>query len=170
MVTSFGGRVTSSISGKTDLLIVGSEPGFSKVSKARSQPKCQLLSLETLSSAIENGTTETLENVPPLLIGDFSSGYYGTSTLALEASSYELEIARGLKEPPKQIEKPRKSLVEKQDSALTKVKKTMVKKKMVKKPKNNVEISSTTEKSELKRSASESKLPVRKSLRILGKK
>ena len=31
MITSFGGRVTSAVSGKTDLVIVGKEPGFSKV-------------------------------------------------------------------------------------------------------------------------------------------
>ena len=31
MITSFGGRVTGAVSGKTDLVIVGKEPGFSKV-------------------------------------------------------------------------------------------------------------------------------------------
>lgn len=31
MITSFGGRCTSAISGKTSFLVVGKEPGFSKV-------------------------------------------------------------------------------------------------------------------------------------------
>jgi hypothetical protein len=30
-VESFGGRVTSAVSGKTDILLVGKEPGMSKV-------------------------------------------------------------------------------------------------------------------------------------------
>ena len=35
MIESFGGRVTGSVSGKTDYLVVGKEPGMSKVSQAR---------------------------------------------------------------------------------------------------------------------------------------
>lgn len=35
LVQSFGGRVTSSVSGKTTVLLVGKEPGFQKVSQAR---------------------------------------------------------------------------------------------------------------------------------------
>lgn len=31
MVEAFGGKVTSSVSGRTDVLIVGKEPGASKV-------------------------------------------------------------------------------------------------------------------------------------------
>ena len=38
MVQSFGGRVTGSVSGKTNILIVGKQPGMSKVSKARANP------------------------------------------------------------------------------------------------------------------------------------
>lgn len=37
LVASFGGRVTGSVSGKTDVLLVGKEPGYSKVSQARSR-------------------------------------------------------------------------------------------------------------------------------------
>ena len=33
MIESFGGRVTGSVSGKTDYLVVGKAPGASKVNK-----------------------------------------------------------------------------------------------------------------------------------------
>jgi hypothetical protein len=42
LVESFGGRVTGSISGKTDMLLVGKDPGFSKVSTARSRNHIQV--------------------------------------------------------------------------------------------------------------------------------
>ena len=35
LLTQFGARVTGSVSGKTDLLLVGKEPGMGKVSEAR---------------------------------------------------------------------------------------------------------------------------------------
>ena len=31
MIQSFGGKVTGSVSGRTDILVVGKQPGFSKV-------------------------------------------------------------------------------------------------------------------------------------------
>ena len=31
MVQAFGGKVTSAVSGRTDILVVGTDPGFSKV-------------------------------------------------------------------------------------------------------------------------------------------
>ena len=46
LIVSFGGRVTSSVSGKTNILVVGKNPGYSKVSKARRQPNCKLMSLK----------------------------------------------------------------------------------------------------------------------------
>lgn len=125
MIADFGGRITSAISGKTDMLIVGKDPGFSKVSKARSQPKCQLITLDRLTNAIESGKSESLEKLPPVLIDSFSSGYYGTSTLALEASTRELEIAKGLVEPPLQILPNKRS----QETSSAVVKKPRVTKK-----------------------------------------
>jgi len=37
MIVSFGGRVTSSVSGKTDIVLAGKEPGMSKVNQARAK-------------------------------------------------------------------------------------------------------------------------------------
>ena len=62
MVQSFGGRVTGSVSGKTNILIVGKQPGMSKVSKARANPKITLMSIHDLKTGIENG--DVLSSLP----------------------------------------------------------------------------------------------------------
>lgn len=79
MCESFGARVTSAISGKTDMLIVGKEPGASKVSKASSSAKCQLVSLADLTLSIQG--QQQLETAPPPEIESFSAGYSGNSIL-----------------------------------------------------------------------------------------
>jgi hypothetical protein len=120
MVTNFGGRVTSAISGKTDYLIVGEEPGYSKVSKARTQPKCQLLSLSSMKNAIESGRSESLQSLPPVIVDSFSSGYMGTSNLALTASQRELGIAKGHIEVPLLINAPKRSAMPASTSTIVK--------------------------------------------------
>ena len=111
MVESFGGRVTGSVSGKTDVLIVGKEPGMSKVSKGRQQERCTLMNLEDfvaainedkVSSAIEQATTETL------MIDNFSTGYGGNG-LAFRSSQAAIEFAEGKTSPLKKIEAKRPS-------------------------------------------------------------
>ena len=57
LIVSFGGRVTSSVSGKTNILVVGKNPGYSKVSKARRQPNCKLMSLKDLTEYFEGDKT-----------------------------------------------------------------------------------------------------------------
>jgi len=65
MITSFGGRVTSSISGKTNVLVVGKNPGASKVMKGRSREKCKLISLHELKDTLEGTISlEDLGKVP----------------------------------------------------------------------------------------------------------
>jgi hypothetical protein len=51
----FGGRVTTAVSGRTDLLLVGSEPGASKVAKARSTPGCMLMNIDQLREQLTAG-------------------------------------------------------------------------------------------------------------------
>ena len=43
MVEAFEGKVTGAVSGRTHILVVGKEPGLSKVSQAEGQPNCQLM-------------------------------------------------------------------------------------------------------------------------------
>ena len=47
LIENFGGRVTSQVSGKTNFVVVGKDPGASKVSKAtaKSIPLVDLLAL-----------------------------------------------------------------------------------------------------------------------------
>jgi len=76
-LTAMGARVTSSVSGKTDMLLAGKDPGGSKVAKARASSKCQLLSLQTLTQAISRGDPEELVHAEPLEITSYSTGYHG---------------------------------------------------------------------------------------------
>jgi len=94
-------------SGKTDYLVVGKNPGFSKVSKARVKKKCRLISLKDLADGLHGGCIEDLEQEEkaPMLIRNFSSGYRGNS-LARQASHELLAIASGTS--PAMIENSKK--------------------------------------------------------------
>ena len=74
MLESFGARVTSAVSGSTTHLLVGKDPGFSKVTKARGQPRCELVSLLEIGAALHNGTLEKVGEVP-VAITSFSAGF-----------------------------------------------------------------------------------------------
>ena len=55
LVECFGGRVTSAVSGRTDALLVGKDPGMSKVTKARNQSGCALVNLQQLCGELTGG-------------------------------------------------------------------------------------------------------------------
>ena len=97
MIESFGGKVTSSISGKTDILIVGKSPGLSKVTQARSRDKVQMFSLQEIASGICAGLIEA--PAEPMKIASFSKGFTfrnGESNgLAVNASPAALLEAGG---------------------------------------------------------------------------
>lgn len=106
MIQSSGGRITGSISGKTDVLIVGKDPGMCKVSQARGRPKIVMASLKDLKDGLDAGLA-SLEEFDffnceePMKIASFSSGYKysrtGYNGLALSASKTEIAAAQGLK-------------------------------------------------------------------------
>lgn len=77
LIESFGGRVTTCVSRITDVVLVGQEPGSSKLSKAR-QFGTQLMSLRQLQQGLLSGA-ETVEEFPddgmPLVLGPLSTGY-----------------------------------------------------------------------------------------------
>jgi len=99
MITSFGGKVTTSVSGKTDILVVGKDPGFSKVSQARKSGRTKLLSLHDMKLGLERGSLEAAKGAKPMLVRSFSKGYAqrrgGPNGKALRASKAELAIAMG---------------------------------------------------------------------------
>ena len=80
MVESFGGRVTGSVSGKTDILLVGKEPGYAKVSQAQSRGGIALLSLEDVRVSLIKGSVADavrLRRSSPVEIEEFSAGFRG---------------------------------------------------------------------------------------------
>eukprot|EP00798_Chlamydomonas_sp_ICE-L_P027026 gene27026-2253_t len=98
MVESFGGRVTGSVSGKTTLLLVGKEPGFSKVSQARRSSSCQLLGLHDLKGVLEGGLSLEDAANKPVAITSFSAGYRGNG-LAADAPPALLAAVSGIAAP-----------------------------------------------------------------------
>lgn len=82
MIESFGGRVTSSVSGKTDFVVVGQEPGRSKVTQAeeRNIPLIDLLALHRLLMGQQ--TIAATASAPPPRITNFSAGYPGQKRIA----------------------------------------------------------------------------------------
>ena len=81
MVESFGGRVTTSVSGKTDILLVGKEPGYAKVSEAQVKG-VPLLSLNDVSAGLIRNNVklseiERIRRGKPLQIDNFSAGFRG---------------------------------------------------------------------------------------------
>lgn len=73
LIQSFGGRVTSAVSGKTDYLVVGKDPGASKVNKAMSR-NLPRIGLKSLGDNIYN-IIPSLEQAPTPVITNFSAGY-----------------------------------------------------------------------------------------------
>jgi BRCT domain type II-containing protein len=73
MIESFGGKVTGSLSGKTNFLVVGKEPGRVKVTDAtkRRLPRIDLMALQNRML----GRIESLEAAKPAVIKAFSAGY-----------------------------------------------------------------------------------------------
>ena len=87
--------MTGSISGKTDYLLVGKEPGLSKVNKAN-QNGITRLNLNDLKNLCEGGSAD---DIKPIQITSFSKGFGGKNGLAIEASAAELIAAAAATQP-----------------------------------------------------------------------
>lgn len=103
MIESFGGVVTGSLSGKTDYLVVGKEPGASKVTKARKQ-NIPLLEFGQLAAGLGTGKVEAAvaEAIQsPMVVKEFSKGFVGkggaSNGLALTMKTEQLEQAMGVR-------------------------------------------------------------------------
>jgi len=75
MITSFGGKVSSAVSGKTDVLVVGKKPGFSKVGKARKQSNTRLLDLQDMKVGLQRGSLGDAKAQKTLKIEGFATGF-----------------------------------------------------------------------------------------------
>lgn len=76
LLESFGGRVTTCLSGVTDILLVGKEPGRAKYEEART--RCvRMMGLGELKVALEGGKLLPPSQAPELVITEFSQGYKG---------------------------------------------------------------------------------------------
>ena len=75
MIESFGGRVTGSVSGKTTLLLVGKQPGASKVSTAERRG-VRMIGLKDLADGLNMGRLPPPEE-SRVVITEFSAGYMG---------------------------------------------------------------------------------------------
>eukprot|EP00816_Leptocylindrus_hargravesii_P011202 CAMPEP_0196823472 /NCGR_PEP_ID=MMETSP1362-20130617/87626_1 /TAXON_ID=163516 /ORGANISM="Leptocylindrus danicus, Strain CCMP1856" /LENGTH=362 /DNA_ID=CAMNT_0042203353 /DNA_START=1 /DNA_END=1090 /DNA_ORIENTATION=- len=98
MIESFGGRVTSAVSGKTDILVVGKDEGATKVSKAMAQPKCRLMSLKELKESIHNGNCIEADAKPKQI----------ASTSSLSAGALEFIPGNFVSIPPTEDSENRK--------------------------------------------------------------
>lgn len=76
------GKVTGSVSGKTDFVLVGKDPGRSKVTQADTKqiPLIDLLALQRLLNG--QASIEDTEAAPPPRITNFSAGYPGQGRIA----------------------------------------------------------------------------------------
>jgi BRCT domain type II-containing protein len=73
MIEAFGGIVTGSVSGKTNFLVVGKEPGASKVALSR-EKGIPMLDIKSLKDKIMGDLPE-LEHAKAPAIQSFSAGY-----------------------------------------------------------------------------------------------
>jgi len=86
MIELFGGRMTGSVSGRTDILVVGKEPGQSKVTAAEASTKCVLISLKGLKDVFEGASLEQVAS-KPLFIPTFSAGYPKAKAIKADPAS-----------------------------------------------------------------------------------
>ena len=107
MLEGMGAKVRSSVSGKTDMVIVGQDPGMRKVIAARAHPKCRLVGIQDVQLAIENGETE-LEKLPEPKIESFSTGWHGN---ALKIKDHAEPSNNDQEEPSKEEKEPSKAIV-----------------------------------------------------------
>jgi len=89
LIEDFGGVVRTAVSGQTDFLLVGSEPGVRKLTEARDRG-VPLIDLAHLLDMIHG---KNIAEAPPVEIKKFSTGFRG-SGLALDMSREQLDDLR----------------------------------------------------------------------------
>lgn len=101
MLQGFGAKVTGSISGKTSYLLVGKDPGFAKMAKAK-ELSIPGLSTQDVADGLCSNNVEAVGNArleEPIEVKSFSSGFRG-SGLALKATPEQLAFVGGVAAAP----------------------------------------------------------------------
>ena len=93
MIESFGGRVTSAISGVTNVVLVGAEPGAVSVKKARERG-IQMPDIQGLKLALETAGA-SLAIAPPARITSYSKGYGGKLSGLIEQDQPVAQLLLG---------------------------------------------------------------------------
>lgn len=106
MIVSFGGKVSTAISGKTNVLVVGKLPGSSKVAKARANKKITMLDLHGLKSAVERGSLEGSKASKKMVIKDF--GGFGRRKKSAATPALKNKAAPGAKKSMKAMKETKK--------------------------------------------------------------
>jgi BRCT domain type II-containing protein len=122
MCEALGAKVTSAVSIRTDILLVGEEPGASKVSKARSQSNCKLVNIDDMKFIVEG--TKKIEDVQEDAVIETYSKGYGLNAITLPKEEEDFIIVResedelDKKQDVKRKSKPSKSKVVKKPKVL----------------------------------------------------
>ena len=103
LLTRFGARVVGSVSGKTDLLLVGTQPGMGKISEARKRG-VPMIEPHEMRLGLEGNNSNLLTDVAStsLVVTNFSAGYRGYSnsgmgnSLAFRSSDADVAFAAGV--------------------------------------------------------------------------
>ena len=107
LIERFGGKVVGSISGKTTHLVIGHEPGASKVEAAQKR-NMKRTTIKEIQQVIFSGDTKQLGQ-EGVIIEAFSGGFYGNGT-ARDKTDAELQRlgfdAADPFSPPRQIAPP----------------------------------------------------------------
>ena len=101
LIETFGGRVVGGVSGATTHLLVGTEPGASKVEKARGR-NMTLVNVQDLQKCLNLGDQAARDQLgqEKVIIEAFSGGFYGNSK-AYDMSEEKLQVLAGLKDAPR---------------------------------------------------------------------
>ena len=101
LIETFGGKVVGGVSGATTHLLVGTEPGASKVEKARGR-NMTLVNVQDLQKCLNLGDQAARDQLgqEKVIIEAFSGGFYGNSK-AYDMSEEKLQVLAGLKDAPR---------------------------------------------------------------------
>jgi len=108
MLVGLGAKVTKAVSAKTNVLVLGKQPGMGKFSAAHKHGT-RMLDLKDLCARIESGTLRQTHQDRQLEVRSFSSGWQGNGlALRLKAGEDVFNLDASKPTPPSAAPRPRK--------------------------------------------------------------